>query len=95
MKERHWTTKHVELICAERDALQRSVDLADITLNDMTHQRDRYKAEVRNVLGLINIVCDERNRYREALEKANLALMEAVKRQRSAALAPNTEGEGT
>lgn len=49
-------------------------------------------------------VCAERDRYREALEQANLALiearnpgidMEAVKRQRSAALTPDTEGEGT
>ena len=52
----------------------------------------------------IDTLTAERDRYREALERANLALiearnpgidMEAVKRQRSAALAPNTEGEGT
>ena len=38
-----------------------------IQLADMTHQRDMYKAEVSNVLGLMNIVCDERDRYRKAL----------------------------
>ena len=69
-------------------------------VENLTDERDRYKAEIRNVMGLLRIVVAERDRYREALEQANLALiearnpgidMEAVKRQRSAALAPNTE----
>ena len=37
-------------------------------VENLTDERDRYKAEIRNVMGLLRIVVAERDRYREALE---------------------------
>ena len=67
---------------------------------------DHWLARIELAEARANAAEAERDRYREALEQANLALieaqnpgidMEAVKRQRAesraAALAPNTEGE--
>ena len=40
-----------------------------LALDGVKDERDRYKAEVSNVMRLMGVVVDERDRYREALER--------------------------